>query len=54
MMKRQKKMKRKELISFYVNDVKEQSQYVNIFKSAGKDAVVLPHSIDVPFISTLE
>ena len=38
----------------YVNDVKEQSQYVNIFKSAGKDAVVLPHSIDVPFISTLE
>ena len=39
---------------FYVNDVKEQSQYVNIFKSAGKDAVVLPHSIDVPFISTLE
>jgi len=39
---------------FYVNDVKEQSQYINIFKSAGKDAVVLPHSIDVPFISTLE
>ena len=39
---------------FYVNDVKEQSQYVNIFKSAEKDAVVLPHSIDVPFISTLE
>ena len=39
---------------FYVNDVKEQSQYVNIFKSAGKDAVVLPHRIDVPFISTLE
>ena len=39
---------------FYVNDVKEQSQYVNIFKSAGKDAVVLPHSIEVPFISTLE
>ena len=39
---------------FYVNDVKEQSQYVNIFKSAGKDAVVLPYSIDVPFISTLE
>ena len=39
---------------FYVNDVKEQSQYVNIFKSVGKDAVVLPHSIDVPFISTLE
>lgn len=39
---------------FYINDVKEQSQYVNIFKSAGKDAVVLPHSIDVPFISNLE
>ena len=39
---------------FYVNDVKEQSQYVNIFKSAGKDAVVLPHSIDGPFITSLE
>ena len=44
----------KKINIFYVNDVKEQSQYVNIFKSAGKDAVVLPHSIDGPFITSLE
>ena len=44
----------KNINIFYVNDVKEQSQYVNIFKSAGKDAVVLPHSIDGPFITSLE
>ena len=44
----------KKINIFYVNDVKEQSQYVNIFKSAGKDAVVLPHSIDGPFITGLE
>ena len=44
----------KKINIFYVNDVKEQSQYVNIFKSAGKDAVVLPHSIDGHFITSLE
>ena len=44
----------KKINIFYVNDIKEQSQYVNIFKSAGKDAVVLPHSIDGPFITSLE
>ena len=51
---KEKENEEKKTDIFYVNDVKEQSQYVNIFKSAGKDAVVLPHSIDVPFISTLE
>ena len=39
---------------FYVTDEKEQSQYINMFKEAGKDAVILPHAIDAPFISHLE
>lgn len=45
---------KKDIKIYYVNDIKEQSQYVNIFKSSGRDAVILPHSIDVPFISNLE
>ena len=39
---------------FYVTDEKEQSQYINMFKEAGLDAVILPHAIDSPFISHLE
>jgi len=39
---------------FYVTDEKEQSQYINMFKEAGLDAVILPHPIDSPFISHLE
>ena len=39
---------------FYVTDEKEQSQYINMFKEAGLDAVILPHSIDSPFIGHLE
>ena len=39
---------------FYVNDEKEQSQYINMFKKEGLDAVILPHSIDSPFIGHLE
>ena len=35
---------------FYVTDEKEQSQYINMFKAEGLDAVILPHSIDSPFI----
>ncbi|MFR8779093.1 MAG: molecular chaperone HtpG, partial [Enterocloster sp.] len=33
---------------------KEQSQYINMFKEAGLDAVILPNAIDSPFISHLE
>ncbi len=36
---------------FYVTDEKEQSQYINMFKESGQDAVILPHNIDNPFIS---
>lgn len=39
---------------FYVTDVKEQSQYINMFKAEGIDAVILPHNIDNPFIGFLE
>lgn len=39
---------------YYVTDEKEQSQYINMFKEAGLDAVILPHSIDSPFIGHLE
>ena len=39
---------------FYVTDEKEQSQYINMFKEAGLDAVILPHAIVAPFISHLE
>ncbi|MDO4339669.1 MAG: molecular chaperone HtpG [Eubacteriales bacterium] len=39
---------------FYVTDEVQQSQYINMFKEAGKDAVILKHNIDTPFISHLE
>ncbi len=37
-----------------VADPVQQSQYINMFRSAGKDAVILTHNIDNPFISHLE
>ena len=39
---------------FYVTDEKEQSQYINMFRQEGIDAVLLPHNIDTPFISHTE
>lgn len=39
---------------FYVTNEKEQSQYINMFKEEGMDAVILPHNIDSPFIGHLE
>ena len=39
---------------FYVTDPVQQSQYINMFKAAGKNAVILSHNIDTPFISHLE
>ena len=33
---------------------KQQSQYINMFKAAKMDAVVLTHNIDQPFVSQLE
>ena len=45
---------KKENKIYYVNDVNTQSQYINMFKEANKQAVVLPHNIDMPFIQSLE
>ena len=39
---------------FYVTDPVQQSQYINMFREAGKDAVLLKHVIDSQFISHLE
>mgnify|MGYP001146589326 FL=1 len=39
---------------FYVTNEKEQSQYINMFKEEGIDAVIMPAAIDNPFISHVE
>ena len=39
---------------FYVTDEKAQSQYINLFKEEGIDAVIMPAAIDSPFISHVE
>lgn len=44
----------KNKIIYYVTDPVQQSQYIAMFKNAGKDAVILPERIDQPFISELE
>ena len=44
----------KETKIYYVSDEKAQAAYINMFKENGKDAVILTHNIDTPFISNLE
>ncbi len=39
---------------YYVTDMQQQSQYVNMFKEQELNAVILSHPIDQPFISQLE
>lgn len=39
---------------FYVTDEVQQSQYINMFKAEGLDAVILKHNIDQPFVTNLE
>ena len=39
---------------YYVTDEKQQSQYINMFKSEGLNAVILTHNIDQPFIQQIE
>ena len=39
---------------YYVTDEQQQSQYINMFKAEGMDAVILKHNIDSPFITQLE
>ena len=45
---------KKEKVIYYVTDEKQQSQYINMFRAAKMDAVVLTHNIDQPFVSQLE
>ena len=39
---------------YYVTDAVQQSQYINMFKQEGMDAILLTHNIDSPFITQLE
>ena len=39
---------------YYVTDEQQQSQYIKMFKEQGKDAVILTHNIDQPFVTQLE
>ena len=41
-------------IVYYVTDEQQQSQYINMFKEQGMDAVILDHNIDSSFITQLE
>ena len=45
---------KKEKTIYYVTDEQQQSQYINMFKAAKMDAVILSHNIDQPFVSQLE
>ena len=39
---------------YYVTDVNQQGQYINLFKEQGMNAVILDHNIDTSFITQLE
>ena len=39
---------------YYVTDIQQQGQYINLFKEQGMDALILAHTIDQPFITQLE
>ena len=45
---------KKEKVIYYVTDEKQQGQYIEMFKAAKMDAVILTHNIDQPFVSQLE
>ena len=44
----------KEKVIYYVTDEQQQSQYINMFRQAKMDAVILTYNIDQPFVSQLE
>ncbi len=45
---------KKEHTIYYVTNETLQSQYINMFKASGMNAVILNHNIDSPFIQSLE
>ena len=48
------KKEAEEVTIYYVTDEQQQSQYINMFKAEGMDAVLLTHNIDSSFITQLE
>ena len=48
------KEQKPKTVIYYVTDEQLQSQYINMFKAEGLDAVILTHNIDSPFITQLE
>ena len=51
--KEEKKEEKPDTV-YYVTDEQQQSQYINMFKAEGIDALILTHNIDQPFITQLE
>ena len=49
-----KEEEKKETIVYYVTDVTQQSRYIDMFKKAKMNAVILTHNIDTPFMQSLE
>ncbi len=49
-----KEEEKKPTTLFYVTDEIQQSQYINMFRAEGKDAVILRHNIDNAFITHVE
>jgi len=47
------KEKPKDVV-YYVTDPKQQSQYINMFREQGINAVILTHNIDQPYVQMLE
>ena len=45
---------KEQITIYYVTDEQQQSQYINMFRAQGQDAVILSHNIDSPFITQLE
>ena len=50
----EEKAEEKKVTIYYVTDEQQQSQYINMFKQEGLDAVLLTHNIDSPFVPQLE
>ncbi|WP_122643492.1 molecular chaperone HtpG [Luxibacter massiliensis] len=44
----------KKINIYYVTNEQQQSQYINMFKEQGQDAILLTHNIDSAFITYLE
>ena len=50
----EEKAEEKKVTIYYVTDEQQQSQYINMFKQEGLDAVLLTHNIDSQFVTQLE